>query len=241
VLGEVRECIDRYKIDHFTIDDDTFTYGKKRLLEICDGLGELPVTWDCDSRVDSITPETLQRMASAGCVKIAFGVESGSPRMLELIRKRINREQIENAFGWARQAGILTSGFLMIGSHPSETIADLDETLRFMKKVKPDFLMVYCAVPYPGTRLYEIMKENDLILSEDWNEYDIVRTRPVWRTENFSPEELVRLQQRLYRRFYLRPGYIAKKLIALKSAEDFRYLMESGISLLKYVFSKDRL
>ena len=241
VLTEARQCIEKYGVDHLTIDDDTFTYGKKRLLEICEGMKELPVTWDCDSRVDSITPETLQKMAESGCVKIAFGVESGSPRILKLIRKKITPEQISNAFSWAKKAGIQTSGFLMIGSHPSESIEDLDQTLRFMKKVKPDYLMVYCAVPYPGTELNRIMSENNLILSEDWDEYDIVRTRPVWKTNHFSPEELVRQQQRLYRSFYLRPGYVLKKTLELKSWDDFRYLFESGVAFLRYIFSQKRL
>lgn len=241
VLGEVHHCIERYGIDHFTIDDDTFTYGKKRLLDICDSLADLPITWDCDSRVDSIDETTLRRMARAGCIKIAFGVESGSPRILRLIRKRIRRDQIENSFRWARRAGIMTSGFVMIGSHPTETREDLDETLRFMKRVRPDFLMVYCAVPYPGTDLHELMVQNNLILSEDWDEYDIVRTRPVWRTFQFTPDQLVRQQQRLYRGFYFRPSFVFRKLMDLRSWSDVRYLMESGASLLKYVLSKDRL
>ena len=241
VLNEVRQCIDRFDIDHFTIDDDTFTFGKKRLLEICNGLGELPVTWDCDSRVDSIDPDAVKQMAKSGCIKIAFGVESGSEKILKLIKKRITREQIENAFRWAKDAGIMTSGFLMIGSHPTETREDLDRTLRFMKQIKPDFLMVYCAVPFPGTELNRIMAENNLILSHDWDEYDIVRSRPVWKTFNFSPEELVIQQQRLYRSFYLRPGYVAKKLLDLRSWDDFKYLFDSGASFLRYIFSKSRL
>lgn len=240
VMGEVVHCIEKYGVNHFTIDDDTFTYGKKRLLRICDRFAELPATWDCDSRVDTIDEATLKIMARSGCVKIAFGVESGSPRMLELIRKKITRQQIENAFTWAGKAGIMTSGFLMIGSHPSETVEDLDETLRFMKKLRPDYLMVYCAVPYPGTELYRMMKKSGLIISEDWDEYDIVRTRPVWRTENFEPDDLVRLQQSLYRKFYLRPGYIVKKLLDLRSLDDVKYILKSGAALLGYIFSKDR-
>lgn len=241
VLAEARECIEKYQVDHLTIDDDTFTYGKKRLLEICEGMKELPVTWDCDSRVDSITPETLIKMAESGCVKIAYGVESGSPRILKLIRKRITLEQISNAFRWAKKVGIQTSGFLMIGSHPTESIEDLDQTIRFMKRIKPDYLMIYCAVPYPGTELNRIMTENNLILSEDWDEYDIVRTRPVWKTNCFSPEELVRQQQRLYRSFYLRPGFILKKTLELKSWDDFKYIFESGVAFLRYIFSRKRL
>ena len=158
--------------------------------------------------------------------------------MLKLIRKNITTEQIEKAFAWTRAAGIMTSGFVMIGSHPSETVEDLDQTLRFMKRLKPDFMMVYIAVPFPGTELYRMMYEKNMIFSDDWNEFDIVRCRPVWRTENFSPDDLVAHQQRLYRSFYLRPGFIIKKILDLRSKGDVKYLFESGMNFIKYVFEK---
>ncbi|MDP8256581.1 MAG: radical SAM protein [Candidatus Alcyoniella australis] len=235
VLGEVRQCVEQYGIQHFTIDDDTFTYGHKRLTAICDGLRELGVSWDCDSRVDSVNPEVLKMMADSGCKKIAFGVETGSPRMLELIKKQITVEQIEDGFDWAHRAGILTSAFIMIGSHPSETIEDLDQTLALIKRIRPDFVLVYIAVPYPGTELYHIMHDQELVFTEDWNEYDIVRTIPKWRTENFSPDQLVALQEKLYRKIYFTPRFIAQKLFAIRSLDDFRYMWDKGFSLLSFL------
>jgi radical SAM superfamily enzyme YgiQ (UPF0313 family) len=241
VLAEARQCVERYGVNHFTIEDDTFTFGKARLERICDGLAELGVTWDCDSRADTVDLPTLQKMARSGCVKIAFGIESGSPRIIELVRKKITREQLVNSFRWASECGIQTAGFVMVGSHPSETFADLDETLKLARKLKPDFLMVYCAVPYPGTELYEMMRDQGLILSEDWDEYDIVRSRPVWRTEHFSPDELVRQQQRMYRRYYLRPGFVVKKLLNLRNMDDAAYLLKAGGRLIRYIFSSERM
>ena len=241
VLGEVRECVERYGINHFTIDDDTFTYGRKRLMEICAGFRELGVTWDCDSRVDSIDEEMVRVMAESGCIKIAFGVESGSPRILELIDKGIKIPQIENAFRWAKQYGIETAAFLMIGAHPSETEKDLELSLSFMKRIAPDYLMCYCAVPYPGTRLHDMMDREGMIVSDDWDEYDIVRTRPVWHTEHHSAEDMIRHQQRLYRRYYLRPAYFWKTLKKIRSREQVRYLFETGFRFLRYIFSGKRV
>jgi radical SAM superfamily enzyme YgiQ (UPF0313 family) len=136
---------------HFTIDDDTFTYGRERLIEICRGLRELGVSWDCDSRVSNVDENLLRMMADAGCVKIAFGVESGSPRMLEMIRKRITLEQIEAAFAAAHQARILSSAFIMIGAHPSETYEEVEQTFRLMLRIKPDFVMFTSRCRTPAT------------------------------------------------------------------------------------------
>lgn len=240
LMGEIIECLERFKIEHFTIDDDTFTYGKERLTKILRGFKELRISWDCDSRVDSVSPEILEAMAEAGCKKVAFGVETGSPRVLELIKKKITVEQIENAFKWTRKAGILSSAFIMIGSHPSETIDDLKYTLELLYRVRPDFVLVYIAVPYPGTELYQMMKEKGYIFTEDWDEFDIVRTEAKWRNDNFMPEDLVKYQKWMYRRYYLRPGFMFKKLVSAHSFKEFEYLFGAGFDFIRYVFGKRR-
>lgn len=238
VIAEVKECVDKYGVQHFTIDDDTFTFGKKRLYEICDGLREFGVSWDCDSRVDSINPEILDYMAKSGCKKIAFGVESGSPRILELVKKRITLEKIEQAFSWAHKADMITSAFLMICSHPDETLEELDLSYKLMLRIKPDYVLVYVAVPYPGTELFEIMQERGYIFTEDWDQFDIVRTEPKWRTKNFTSEELVSQQKRMYRRIYFNPWFIWRKLISINSIDDLRYFFEAAKAFVNFVFLK---
>jgi len=240
VLSEVRECVTRYGVDHFTIDDDTFTYGRERLIEICEGLRELGASWDCDSRVNNVDQELLNQMAAGGCAKIAFGVESGSPRILELVRKRITLPQIEAAFIAARRARILTSAFIMIGAHPTETWEEVEQTFKLMRRIKPDFVMVYIAVPYPGTDLNEMMAREGLIDSEDWDEYDIVRGEPCWRTFNFEADDLIRLQRSMYRRIYLQPAFIWRKIKLLRSTDDLRYFSDAFIKFIKYIFGRRR-
>lgn len=240
VLGEARECVEKYGVDHFTIDDDTFTFGRQRLRDIARGLRELGVSWDCDSRVNNVDDALLVEMAAAGCVKIAFGVESGSPRILEAVRKKITLPEIDAAFAGARRAGMLTAAFVMIGAHPSETPEEVEATFRLMLRIRPDFVMVYLAVPYPGTDLYAMMRDEGLIAQEDWDEFDIVRGEPVWRTHHFSPAQLVALQRSMYRRIYLRPGFIWRKLTMLKSTDDVRYFADAFGKFIKYIFGKRR-
>jgi radical SAM superfamily enzyme YgiQ (UPF0313 family) len=240
VLGEARQCIETYGVDHFTIDDDTFTFGRERLLEITRGLRDLGVSWDCDSRVGNVDEPLLREMAAAGCVKIAFGVETGSPRMLEAVRKNITLPEIEAAFRATRRAGILSAAFVMIGAHPTETAAEVEQTLRLMLRIKPDFVMVYLAVPFPGTDLHNMLVAEGLLQSEDWDEFDIVRGEPVWRTHNFSSAQLVALQRSMYRRIYLRPGFMLRKVAMLKNTDDLRYFTDAFFKFIKYTFGRRR-
>ena len=63
----------------------------------------------------------------------------------------------------------------------------------------------------------------------------------MWRTEHSSPEDLVHQQQRLYRSFYLRPGYVFGKLLLVRKPSELRYLLSSGLKLLRYIYSKSRV
>jgi radical SAM superfamily enzyme YgiQ (UPF0313 family) len=237
VVSELEECIQKYGINHFTIDDDTLTTSKERTLEFCDKIKVLKVTWDCDSRV-TIDKEMIRAMKDSGCKKIAFGVESGSQRILQMIKKGITVQQIKDAFGWCREVGMATSAFFMIGAHPEETYEDIEKTRQLIGKIQPDFIIPAIAVPYPGTELRKQLLARDLILSNDWSRYAFYGTLPVWRTVNFSPEELVKIQQDLVRNFYMKPSYIVRKLLRIRSLGEARYWLKAFTGVKKTIFKK---
>ena len=237
VMGEVRECIDRYGINHFTIDDDTLTTSKERTLEFCDKIRPLKVTWDCDSRV-TVDKEMLQRMKDSGCKKIAFGVESGSQRILQLIKKGITIGQIKDAFRWSKEVGIETSAFFMIGSHPDETREDLEATKRLIAEIKPDFITASIAVPYPGTELRKQMKARNLVFSDDWAAYALYNISPVWRTTHFSSDELLKTQMEMIKNFYMRPSYVIRRLLRVRSIGEMRYWAKAFFGARKTVLKK---
>ncbi len=240
VLAEVDQCMGKWGYRHFTIEDDTFTYRPERLEQICRGLKQRKVSWDCDTRVNAVTPEMLRMMADSGCTKVAFGVESGSPVILEKLHKGITVDQVKKAFRWAHQAGLITTAFFIIGGHPSETRQDLEMSVSLMKQIDPDLMAAAIAVPFPGTELEKIMKEKNLILAEQWEKYTHIHSEPSWRTENFSPRELVRLQNQLFRRFFLRPHFIWKTLKKALTWHGIRYYTKSLIQILVYIFIEKR-
>jgi radical SAM superfamily enzyme YgiQ (UPF0313 family) len=238
VLAEVEECLKKYNFDHFSIADDTFTLDQERAMKICYGLKKLGVrSWHCGgTRVNAVSPEMLKVMVKTGCQKVAFGVESGSPRILELIGKKITIQQVKNAFRWAREAGMrFIEGNYIVGSDPSETKEDLQMTMDLIKETKPDLISMMTIVPYPGTRVYDEMKRKGYIFTENWEKFAMIDQAPLWRTEHFTSKELLKYQKKMLRSFYLRPDYIMRILSKLKSFEEIKYWAETGWGFVQWL------
>jgi len=240
VLSEVRECVKDYGFGHFTIDDDTFTLNRRRLREILEGFGSLGISWDCDTRVNAVDEETLRMMKSAGCKKVAFGIESGSERIRRLIKKRITRQEVVSAFEAARRVGLVTQAFFIIGSHPSETLAEVRMTLDLAREIRPDFIVVNIVTPFPGTELYRIMKSGGYIEAEDWEKFDCTHTFPCWHTDNFSADQLVRLQRWFYLRYALSLRYLLSILKRIKSLAGLRYYLSTAAGFSRYLLFERR-
>lgn len=240
VLEEIDECIEKYGTNHFSILDDTFTLNKDLVHQLCEGFRKRGVTWDCDTRVNHVSKNMLQEMANSNCVKVSFGVESGSPKILKLIKKGITIKQVKDAFKWARGAGIkYVEGTFMIGSHPDETREDLKMTMSLIKEINPDIIMIAIGTPYPGTELYEIMKAKDYFIERDnWKSYAFFGEKPSWRTKYFSPEELVNLQKKLLREFYLRPSYMIQRISKIKQLDEFKYWFKMGVDFFTKIIIK---
>ncbi len=235
VLEEINECVHKYNYNHFTIEDDTFTLKPERLEKLCEAFARLGVTWDCDTRVDNVNPDMLKMMAESGCRKVAFGVESGSERILKLIGKGITLEQVRDAFRYSKEAGLITTAFFMIGSHPSETPEEVEMSLKLMKEIKTDLMALAIAVPHPGTRLYTLMRDKGFLFSEHWDKFNHLHSLPCWRTENFSPEELAKLQVSLYRRFFFRPAFIWHTFKKAMSWTGIKYYSRSAYHIARYL------
>ena len=237
VIQEIEDCKRRFGFNHFTIDDDTFTFNKNRALAFCERVARLGVTWDCDTRVDRIDAELMDAMAASGCIKIAFGVESGSQHILDLIQKGVTLEQIRGAFALARRARVMSCAFLVVGNHPEETREDLEQTWRFVRRLDPDLISVMIATPYPGTALHDIMRGEGLIGDVPWTAYAQSFTAETFsRTRTLSPQDLKHWQNELLKRFYLRPAYIARRLAALRHPDEWRYWFRAGIGFLGFLF-----
>jgi len=177
-IRSVENTVDEFKfvIDEFPevreifIEDDTFTINKKRVREFCGELKrrKIDISWGCQSRAD-LDYETMKAMKEAGCRLLDVGYESGSDEILKNIRKGITANQLRDFTKNAKKAGLKILADFVIG-FPGETKETAEQTIRFIKEVRPDLLQVAIAIPIPGTEFYRWCKENGYLLTENLEE-----------------------------------------------------------------------
>lgn len=221
VVNEMEELSDRYKMKELFLVDDTFTFNNARVFEICRLIKErkLDISWNCFARVDTVTKELLKEMAGAGCWMVSYGVESGNQEVLNLINKGVTLDRIKNAIRWTKNAGLETKGTFMIG-HPADTIKTIDETINFAISLPLDQAAFTITTPFPNTQLFDIAKKTGKLITTDWSEYSM--WNPVYIPENLTEELILRKHKEAYRKFYLRPQYIFRQLLNVRSAGDLK-------------------
>jgi radical SAM superfamily enzyme YgiQ (UPF0313 family) len=151
------------------VGDDMVGVTEADTVEFCEEIRrrDLGFKWYANARVDSVSENLLTLMKESGCVMICFGVESGSPRILKTINKRITVDQIEHAFGLAHKLGIPCQATVMVGN-PGDDRETMKETRALLERIRPNHLWVSYATLYPGTGLYEVAGRQGLIDDSYW-------------------------------------------------------------------------
>jgi anaerobic magnesium-protoporphyrin IX monomethyl ester cyclase len=211
VVDEIELVHDKYGVDQVTFYDDAFSVDRERVMKICGEIRSrrLDMTWDCGTRVDMVDRELMTAMRDAGCFCVWLGVESGSEKILGAMNKSIKLEQTRKAFKTANKVGLMTIANTVIG-FPGETEETARETVRFIKELNPDSVGFYVATPYPGTPMYEQVKQKGWLKITDFDKYDTAI--PTFETPWLSMERLSRIRYKAYQEFYLRPGYVIKMM-----------------------------
>lgn len=234
IIAEIKELIDNYRIEHLSFLDDTFTIKQDILEPVCSYIKEKKLTFDCFTRVNDIDERKIRMMIGSGCKKISFGIESGSPRILKLLKKGITLPQIKEAFRLCRKFGLSKiEGTFMVGSHPDETLEDIEMTRRLIFELKPDIMGVFVTIPYPGTELNHILKERKFLLNEKWEEFKLLFGNPSWSSCNVPSEELQKIAVNIIYKYYSNPLLLAKSLLKIRSWKELKYWFYLGISFMK--------
>jgi len=198
---EIKHLREEYDVEGIWIADDTFTMKTEHAMGVSGILKKYGIIWGCQSRVDTVNEELVKIMKDSGCVQIDFGVESGSRRILsDIIGKRINAEQVENAFKVSKKYKIRTLANFMIGL-PTESYEDLRKTQGLADKIKADVYIFSIATPLPGTRLYDMVNEE--ITPQ---EYSLLDWNGSIFMEKINKSELSNLQKerlRLEKKYFL--------------------------------------
>lgn len=211
ILMEVRECVERFGIREFLFNGDTFTIKKSWVLELCELIqkSKLDIRWGCNSRVDTFDIERARALKAAGCWVVAFGIESGAIDLLEKMKKHTNQVQARHSIRVAKEAGLLTHAFYIIGL-PWETRETLDTTLRFARELDTDFFDFNIAYPLPGTEFFEIASSERLFDEATLSTGSYAKAAV--RSYALTSEELTKWRKRALLSLYMRPIYIARTL-----------------------------
>lgn len=160
VIAELRSLKEKYRVDYVRFCDDVFGVSRPWIDRLLTLLTEehLDLRWECLARVDLLKPDLLRRMRTAGLERVYVGVESGSQKMLDLMNRGTRLAQVERTAAALRHEGIRQFWFLMLG-YPGETLEDIEATLRLFRRFSPEEYSVSIAVPVPGTRFYDTVKD----------------------------------------------------------------------------------
>jgi radical SAM superfamily enzyme YgiQ (UPF0313 family) len=146
-------------------------------------------SWSCQARVDQITRPLIEQMKRCGLEGVAFGVESGSQKVLDFFRKGIKVEQTVRAFDICHEMGIGTHAFIMLGA-PVETRDDLEATVRLVERIRSESISVSITTPAPGTDLYRQVQESGLLNLKQPEDSDYHYNREPIKLPHLSVKDL---------------------------------------------------
>ncbi len=160
VVEELIALKERYRVDYVRFCDDVFGISRPWIDELIARMeqADLGLKFECLARVDLLKPDLLHSLRRVGLARVYVGVESGSQKMLDLMNRGTKLHQVERTAQALRDEGIRQFWFLMLG-YPGETLEDIEATLQLFRHFSPEEYSVSIAVPIPGTRFHQTVKD----------------------------------------------------------------------------------
>ncbi len=236
VMAEIEECLAQgYKEIKFI--DDTLAADYERAMTMAREIKRrgLDFTWFASACVNQVDKPLLQAFKEAGCWAILFGAESGVQKDLNTIRKGITPAQIKKAVAAAKEVGITVYTPFLFGI-PGQTFADGLKSIEFACELDPDIANFHAVTPFPGTELYDNIDKYGT-MSEDLNDYSYQGAAFI--PYSMTREEITQLRQIAFRRFYTRPSFLLRRLLALRTAHDFKAALAGVRSLFWLLWQKN--
>lgn len=191
-------------------DDENIAVSRSHIESICNEIirRKINVNWVAHARIDNVDYELLKLIKQAGCILLLFGVESGCPRIIELLKKTVATQKwsqtARKVFSDARKLGIGTCALFIIGS-PTETAQEVDLSIELAKQLQPDLVKVHFFTPYPGSDVFEQVRgdiDKDVLIRA--HHY----CKPRINVSAMDDKTLEKKQHVFYRKVFLRPGFI---------------------------------
>lgn len=208
-IEEILELRDVYGAKGLWFQDSIFTADKRWVHDFCKKLSanKIDLPWGCLTRVDCVDEKLLVAMRDAGCWQIGYGIESGNQKTLDSMKKRVTVSQNADVVSMTRRLGIKIYASFIIG-WPGENLDDVDNTIKFAKKIRPHTALFHTPVPYPRTDLFDMCVEEGSI-SPDIS-FDLfqdgmssVQNKCIYVNPRIGKSMMERIASLAYKRFYM--------------------------------------
>ncbi|MCU0503451.1 MAG: B12-binding domain-containing radical SAM protein [Anaerolineae bacterium] len=221
VIEEWRHLVKDLGALEIGVLDDSANIRKNRLHQLADALidnqiNHVPWIFVNGIRANLADLDLLVKLKQAGLRRTAFGVETGDEQMIVKIDKHIDHDTIRQAFKNAKAAGIETIGFFIIGL-PGDTRETMQKTIDFAIELDPMIANFSMMTPYPGTIVYEQVKQSGRFLVQDWEDYVFFDQKARYEMGDLTAELMEEMYRKAYRQFYWRPKYVMRAM----SRKDF--------------------
>ena len=220
VVNEIQEVVQKYNVRDILFWDNNLTENKERMYQLCQEIikARIKIDWSGNTRADTVNAEILRMMKRAGCRRLLLGVESGVQKNLDILRKKETLSQIEDTVRLCKSIGIEIFATFIFGI-PGETYEEALRTIKFACRLNPEYAKFFTLACHPGTDLYKNLKQYGTILSfKDAQSHHNAGFVPF----TMKREEIKKLLNLAYSRFYLRLRYILMKISKIRSVEDLR-------------------
>jgi radical SAM superfamily enzyme YgiQ (UPF0313 family) len=213
-VADEMEHLARQGVNICSFQDDSFSASPRFVQSLCDELiargSKMP--WMARVRVDELSLPLLESMKKAGCIMLGLGVESGSERIIQIMKKQHGSKAwlglCRQAFAWTRKLGIGTNAYYVLGN-PTETREEIEQTIRFAMELNSDSIQVHFYTPYPGSAAWEQYREQ---LAGCDPAHMFHYAKPGFSLAAVSPEDLVAIRSKFYRRYLFRPRFALNHL-----------------------------
>jgi len=207
IVDELEHIQKTYTFKSILFNDDTFTADKEQAKSIAQEIirRKLSLTWGCYARADFDDEETLSLFRKAGCFLLKVGVETADEQIQKNVKKNYDLEKVKRAVKRMLKHGFHVHATFAFGL-PGESVDTIKKTISFAKKLNATTVQFSIAVPYPGTQFYQFLKDNDYLLTTNWNDY--MPLIPIYEYPDLSYETMRHMLKQAYRSHYLRPKYL---------------------------------
>jgi radical SAM superfamily enzyme YgiQ (UPF0313 family) len=234
-ISEIENLVNNFGVKEIFDDSGTLPIGKW-LNDLCNelisrGLNK-KVVLGCNMRFGALTQKEYRLMKQAGFRFILYGLESANQKTLSFINKNEKTTDALKTLKMAKNAKLEPHVTVMIG-YPNETLSGAQKTLNLARYIfqnnLADSLQATILIPYPGTPLFNYCQKNNLLLTTNWDDYDM--RQPIIKSP-IPPQTQIELVQNLFKGV-ITPNFIIKKIVSIRSLDDIRHLLNYGYKYIK--------